>query len=168
MIYKIIGSVLIICGTTIYGLSKAFVLNKRYKSLLKISSGLTVMENEMNYTCDCIDIILGRVASVIGMGEIFYDASVMNHDIPIKQRWKEAVNKSCPSLKLTENDCEIISFLGGELGMTDRDGQVKNINHVKSLINIQAAEAKSEYDNQSKMLRGLGITAGIFLVIILL
>ena len=46
--------------------------------------------------------------------------------------------------------------------------QVKNINHVKSLINIQAAEATSEYDNQSKMLRGLGITAGIFLVIILL
>ena len=166
MICKIIGSALIICGTTVFGLSRALLLYKRYKSLLKISSGLTVMENEINYTCDCIDTILCRISSIIEMNEIFYNTSAMSRDIPLKQRWKTAVEQDAASLRLTKHDCEIISLLGGELGMTDRSGQLKNIDHIKSLIDIQTSEAKQEYDNQAKMIRGLGITAGIFLVII--
>ncbi len=167
MIYKIIGSVLIISGTTVYGLSRALLLYKRYKNLLKISSGLTIMENEINFTCDCMDNILSRISSIIEMNEIFYTASVMSHDITLNQRWKAAVQKDSGSLKLTKHDCEIISLLGAELGMTDRSGQIKNINHIKALIDIQTTEAKEEYDKQSKMIRGLGITAGIFIVIML-
>ena len=52
---KVIGSVLIIFATTLYGVRRASKLSKRHKTLEKTGLCLQVMENEISYTNCCID-----------------------------------------------------------------------------------------------------------------
>ena len=92
----------------------------------------------------------------------------MSNEIPLKRRWERAVLEDYKKLYLKKEDVETILLLAGELGMTDREGQIKNIKHVKKLVDVLQKEAKDEYFKQSKLLKGLGVSVGLFLVILLM
>ena len=168
MIFKIAGSVMIVYGTGLYGFLKAMRPHKRYKGLLKIDTALGVMENEINFSNALIDDVLINAAKASGTSEIFTTCAEASGDLPVSTRWREAVLKDKDRLCLTNEDCQTIIMLSGELGMTDRVGQIKNIRHVREIIKGHINEAYEEYMKESKMLKGLGIGIGLFLVILLL
>ena len=73
-----------------------------------------------------------------------------------------------PLLNLKKEDSEILIMLGHELGMTDREGQLKIIDNLLSSLNTLQTNAKEEYDKKSKLQKGLGISLGLFAIIILI
>ncbi len=168
MIFKITGSVLIVSGTGIFGLLKSVKLHKRYKNLVKLEACFVAMANEISFSNDCIDVILLRVSQICEFNKIFSSVAGLSHDKPLSQRWKESIKNDAQELYLSKSDCEILCMLAGELGMTDREGQLKNIEHIRNLLKQAVNEAYEEYARESKMLKGLGIMAGMFLVILLI
>lgn len=168
MFFKLTGSVLILLGTSIWGFSYSNIYYKRHKNLMRFIVCLTAMENEISFTKQPIEAVLKRVSDITEFKEIFLTASNLSCEMPIKKRWELAVLKDSKRLYFKKCDTEIISMLGGELGMTDRDGQIKNIRHIKKLTENLESEAKEEYQKQSKLLKGLGVSVGLFLVILLL
>ena len=168
MLIKIVGGFLIVLGTSILGFSASGVNYKRHKNLVKFITGLTAMENEISYTKKPIDEVLIKVSEVIDFKEIFLTTAKMSDEVSLKNRWKRAVLKDSKKLGFTKEDVETILLLGGELGMTDREGQIKNIKHVKKLVDVLQKDAKDEYFKQSKLLKGLGVSVGLFLVILLM
>lgn len=168
MLVKIVGGILIVLGTSILGFSASMMNYKRHKNLIKIIVGLTAMENEISYTKKPIDEVLKRVSEIIDFKEIFLTTAKMSNEIPLKRRWESAVLEDYKKLYLKKEDVETILLLAGELGMTDREGQIKNIKHVKKLTEVLQKEAKDEYFKQSKLLKGLGVSVGLFLVILLM
>lgn len=168
MITKILGTVLIVSGTSLFGTNRARALHTRYKNLIKINSGLVILENEIRYSKDFIDIILSRIASMTNMCEIFKTCANLPQEIPISKRWVSAVEQDSKSLHLLKSDTEILSILASELGMCDRDGQIANIRHVMTLLKKASDEAYCEYQKLSKLYCGLGILSGVFTSLILL
>lgn len=168
MLFKITGGVLIILGTSILGFLASGVNYRRHKNLVRFLLGLNAMENEIRYTKNPIDDVLKRVSDITGFEEIFMTATELCDGISIKKRWERAVLKDSKKLCFKKEDIEIILLLGGELGMTDREGQIKNIEHIKKLVRALEKEAKEEYIGQSKLLKGLGVSIGLFLVILLM
>ena len=59
-------------------------------------------------------------------------------------------------------------MFGHELGMTDREGQLKIIDNLLSNLRTSITDAKEEYDKKSKLQKGLGISLGLFAIIILI
>ena len=168
MLVKIVGGILIVLGTSMLGFSASGRNYKRHKNLLKFITGLTAMENEINYTKKPIDEVLKRVSEIIDFREIFLTTAKISDEISLKKRWERAVLEDYKKLYFKKEDVETILLLGGELGMTDREGQIKNIKHIKKLVDVLQKEAKDEYFRQSKLLKGLGVSVGLFLVILLM
>ena len=168
MITKILGTVLIVFGTSLFGINHAKALLTRYKNLIKINSGLVILENEIRYSKDFIDRIFLRVASMTNMTKIFKTCADLPQEIPISKRWIAAVEQDSKALHLLKSDSEILSILSSELGMCDREGQISNIRHVMTLLKKASDEAYCEYQKLSKLYSGLGILSGIFASLILL
>lgn len=168
MIYKLIGGFMIILGTSLFGFLKAKIPHERYINLLKISSGFTMMENEINYTSDCIDEIFKRISDAIEMDEIFMTFVREENEISSGTKWINAINKDAKILGLTKSDADILKMFASELGMTDRCGQIKNIKHIKALLENCINEAYQEVMRQSKMIKGVGVSVGVFIVILLM
>ena len=165
---KYIGAMLIFASTYYWGFRSSLIPYKRYKNLMKINSGFLAMKNEIRYSGDYIDEVLLKTGKVIDFKKIFLTAAQMDKMLPIRKRWEEAVILDSPSLYFNNDDIEILNMFSQELGMTDREGQIKNIEHTVELIKHNINSAKEEYDNMSKLKKGLGISAGLFAIILLL
>lgn len=168
MVIKMTGAVMIIAGGGLFGAVRAGRLKKRHKALILVDTALSSMANEINYSDDCIDDVMRNAAKISGIKEIFDSCATLSNKMPISKRWNEAVKMDSKKLNLNKSDCEIISMLGGELGMTDREGQFKNIEHIRLLLSRQIDDAHEQYLKEAKLFRSLGITAGIFLAILLM
>jgi len=168
VIIKMMGAVMIIAGGGLYGAVRAGRLKKRHRGLVLVDTALSSMANEINYSDDCIDDVMRNAAKISGIKEIFDSCATLSNKMPISKRWNEAVKMDSKKLNLNKSDCEIISMLGGELGMTDREGQFKNIEHIRLLLSKQIDDAHEQYLKEAKLFRSLGITAGIFLAILLM
>ncbi len=167
IVFKFLGSILILIATFSMGYLSSIKPYKRHKNLLKINSGLIAMENEIRFSSDYIDDILKRVARIIEFDKIFMTCASYDKQLPISKRWQLAVLNDYSSLNLSKSDCEILIMLGAELGMTDKEGQIKNIENSISMIKTLQDNAKEEYEKMSKLKKGLGIAIGLFAVIML-
>ena len=165
---KIFGAILIIVSTALYGFRYSLLPYKRYKNLIMMQTGLDILENEILFSSDYIDDIFLRISRLLKCEQIFKTAAEFSKDISIGKRWEKALKKDRDKLNFTSEDCEVLSLLGAELGITDKDGQIKNIKHIKSLVNKQVSDAQAEYKKSSKLFKSLGIALGAFMVILLL
>ena len=71
-------------------------------------------------------------------------------------------------LCLTDADCAALMTLSANLGRTDREGQIKNIRYVKSLIAAQQTAAETEYNRRAKLYSSGGLLIGAAVVIVLI
>ena len=166
--FKFVGALLIFSSTTILGFKSSLIPLKRYRNLYKISNCLNTMKNEIRYSSDFIDEILIKVSKINDFPFLFKSTAEIDKKIPISSRWKKAVTADAPLLKLNKEDCESLIIFGQELGMTDREGQLKIIENILSTLDTLQQNAKEDYDKKSKLQKGLGISLGLFAIIILM
>lgn len=164
---KLIGALIILISSVIWGFASSQIPYKRYKNLIKISSCLNTMKNEIRFSSDYIDNILIRVAKISEFDLLFKTAASFDKSMPISERWKKAVISDAPLLHLSKEDTEALTMFGLELGMTDREGQLKNIESSMSILKTLQQSAKDDYDKTSRLKKGLGVSLGIFTIILL-
>lgn len=68
---------------------------------------------------------------------------------------------------LKKADLENLGTLGAQLGYLDVEMQKKNLEFYLEQVNDAWAQAQREYREKEKLFRCLGISAGVFLVILL-
>lgn len=166
--FKYIGAILIFTSSALIGFKSSWIPLKRYKNLYKISNCFNTMKNEIRYSSDYIDEILKKVSKINDFSYIFKTTASFDKSIPVSKRWEKAVLTDSPLLNLKKEDSEILIMFGHELGMTDREGQIKIIDNLLSSLNTLQISAKEEYDKKSKLQKGLGVTLGLFTIIILI
>ena len=164
---KFIGAGIIFLSSVFWGFASSQVPYKRYKNLIKISSCLNTMKNEIRFSSDYIDDILIRVAKISEFDYLFKTATAFDKSIPISKRWKEALICDAPLLHLSKEDSEALKMFGLELGMTDREGQLNNIENTISILQSLELSAKDDYDKTSKLKKGLGVSFGLVTIILL-
>lgn len=168
MVIKLIGGALIFLSASLFGFRYSLDLHKRYENLSKLLSGLELLENEILFSKDYIDDIFLRISLMLGTKYIFNTCANKEKDEKMSVRWITAVEEDYKKMHLTNEDAQALKLLANELGGCDTKAQIKNIIHIKTLIERQRENSLEEYKKNSKLYRGLGVASGLFAVIILL
>lgn len=166
--FKLLGAVLIIASTSFYGYYLSLIPLKRHKNLVKILSGIEILENEIAFSKDVIDEIFFKIAALIDCDCIFKTAAERKDEECLSMRWRRAVYTDREKLCFKMSDCEIISMLGAELGITDVEGQIKNILHIKELLKKQIEESLEEKKKASRLYKSMGVALGVFTSVLLM
>lgn len=162
---KLTGAVMIVAAAVIWGIMQADRLKKRQQELCRLTSALSLLENEISYGKRDIKNILITVGEIQG-AEIFKAAGEYVEECGIKNGFLKAVENKGEFL--SGADKEVLCVLAENLGMTDSVSQIKELRHAKMLLENAAKAAGSEYEKSGKLYRSAGALAGLAAVILLL
>lgn len=163
---KFIGAFVIIISASYIGFAKSAVLRKRMNNLLEFKTALNLLANEINFAKNPIDKALANIAEVSALSELFIYISDRTDELGIKNAWKCGIEKFADKLYLHDDDKAVILILANELGMSDTESQIKNVDYVKTLVHKQYECAEHEYNTSAKMYRSLGILGGLFTAVL--
>ncbi len=165
---KIVGAVMIFCAGFFWGWLRAGELLKREKSLQNIKTGLNMLESEIVFSSNYLKDAFLNISRISVCKEFFSDVAFGIEEFGASKAWENALEKNKKKLALKERDTEILKILASQLGKSDTEQQVKNIRHVKELLEIAQKEAREDYQNSSRLYRSMGILGGLFVIILLL
>ena len=86
----------------------------------------------------------------------------------MKKLWERALHRFSDELFLTCDDIGVLLDFSKNLGSGDRSCEKNNIRHALSRLKIAEDEAREVAVRNEKMCRGLGLLAGVFVVIVLI
>lgn len=170
MLLKIFGCLLIFlgCGGIGFGMGRDY--NARINQLEQVKKMLFLLEGEIKYNNGGIYETMRKLTGISDNIMTGFFKSVVKDDTgTLKAAWQLNAEKSLASnSKLTKEDIAIIKDLGNTIGMTDKETQIKNIDHVMECINDNVNELKKGKTEKCRLYRTTGIAAGAFLTILFL
>lgn len=170
---KVIGSLLILLGTTLAGFICGESLKKRVQQLNEIERGVIQLQSEITYVYTPLPEAFIKIAekSKEPVNHIFENASqalIDNRVENVYEAFNEALYKNEDKLYLKSEDIEIILDLTKNLGESDIEGQNNIFNLTLSNLKKQIKIAEMLKNKNLKMYRYLGFTIGAMMVIILI
>ncbi|MGE5614175.1 MAG: stage III sporulation protein SpoIIIAB [Bacillota bacterium] len=173
MLFKIVGSVIVVLSCSFIGFALSQDLKKRPRQLRELQGLLQMFENHITYLSDIIVEAFERISRV-GQCEtcVFFSraAEILREDgsCGAPGAWERAVRECIRTTSLNKEDEEILSAFGRSLGNTDLEGQIKNIRLTLSQLKVQEEKAEENRDRNERMYKSLGLLGGAAIVILLL
>lgn len=169
---KMIGAVLIICGTTSWGLCSVIQMKNRVRALNALVWSFDMMKDEICTNLTPMPELLSRMASYTPKPacEFFKKAAAKTSDlgaVSFREIWASAVDET-PSLYLRGDEKEILYELGGRLGRYDFESCGRAIQAAKNRLEKKAEQAERDRRMNSRLHAFLGVAAGMFAVVVLL
>ena len=161
---------------TIFGISTSIgiMFSKKSKNrvleLKELKNAINIIENKMKFTYETLEEIFEFVSENTreNISKIFYEASKKIKGNSIKSVWENAIKKCQNNLSINKEDEKILINLGNNLGKTDIDGQISELELALSFIDSQILKAEEERKKNEKMYKSLGGIIGLAIVIILI
>lgn len=171
MVIKVIGSVLLVCATSLIGFSLAADCSRRPRILREFQALMQMFENEISYLSNLLADAFIRIykTSNTEAAVLFKDAAV-NLEVSgttADSAWEKAVEENYLKLALNKEDRSILLNFGKMLGKSDLEGQINNIKLISSQLKLQELKAEEMKAKNEKMYRSLGVLSGLAIVIIL-
>ncbi len=171
IIFKAVGSILIIIASYLIGALKSREYKRRVEYLQAMQICVHQFENEMRYTKTPVKAIFEKLAEETDgvIEKIFVDAvDSFNESVgkTASSIWNSAVNTH--SDELFADDKDIILLFSSCLGANDMDGQIKNIMLYKSRLDTSISNARCVYEQNSKLFNSLGLYFGILISVLLI
>lgn len=170
---KIIGSIIVICTTTIMGFIYAGMYGERVKQLRQIQYALNMLEAEIVYTStpllEAFRNIGEKSSGVIKkMFLLMADYLELKNTDGVLNAFKEAEKGLHGELLLNKEELDVIYSFMNSLGSSDIEGQKKNFNI--TIKKLEAFETKAEEFRvkNEKLYKYLGVSAGMIIVIMLI
>lgn len=169
---KIAGAVLIIAGTTAWGLCSVMKMRGRVRSLNSVVWALKLMGEEI-----CVNLTpMPEVLALVGdaapkpAAELFTNARNKLEGLggaSFRELWRQAVDETS-ALLLEADEREVLVQLGSELGKYDFESQGRIIRSAVKRLELKAEKAERERAANSRLHAFLGIAAGMFAVVVLI
>ena len=165
---KLFGAIAIIFCAWLLGKSLSGSLKRREESLRGFHSALKLLESEISYSHNSMDVALKNIGKSVYMQGFFEEISKKVNEKGVRLAWRDAVLKYKEQLGLLEEDLRILLVLSSELGVTDKENQIKNIRYVMSMLKDAENEAHEKFTSLSRLYRSLSMGAGAMAVILLI
>ncbi len=156
------------------GYIKAYDYTCRVNNLKSFIFVLKYLEDEIIYRKstlpDAITTISQHKASNAAKFFLEQVAYNMNKDtefLDLYEVWKDSVTSLKSKTYMEDKDIEVILELGKSLGNSDTIGQQLLFTRIGKMLNDFLQEAQEMSATKGKMYKGLGIAAGLILVILL-
>lgn len=171
MALKIIGTVLIMSASVIWG---AFMASKKYfrlKDLREMKRAYTVLRSEIDYGASALEDAAKNVAAKVDrpVRELFENfATEIGTKSEVWQIWGNAVENIKAGSGFLPEDLEMFKSFGKTLGYLDKDMQLNNIDMQIDYINMKTAELEGSWEKERKMYLSLGTLGGALAAVLLL
>ena len=161
---KILGAVMTGFACGYLGFKISFAMKIRAESLNNIITSLEMLESEINFSMNKLKQAFMRVDKC----GLFKFAAENMDEKGVKTAWTNAVNECSTKLSLKDADKDILMTLGKNIGRTDTDDQIKNIQYIPR----RSAEPENPPPRDSRrvgnMYRPGGVLVGLLIVIMLI
>ena len=168
MFKKLLGSVAIVGGSVFIGKNLSDRLKKRKDSLNAFHTALVMLEGEIAFSANSIDYALKNISNTTEISECLNYMADELKNIGIRKAWNNGIIKFKDKLCLTDNDVKILQTLSSELGITDRENQIKNIKYVLSILEVAENDANEKFNSHSGLYRNISVSVGLAFSILLM
>lgn len=150
------------------------IISKKYKDRVKelkeIKTILNTIETKIKFTQQPLTVIFQELGEETNnkTNMIFKEIYQSIQYESLEKAWNKAILNNREKLNLIDEDIKIIKGMGKNLGKTDVEGQIKEIETAKEFIITQIEKAEEEKIKNEKMYKTLGGIVGIGIVIILI
>lgn len=168
---KAVGAALLLAGSAGLGLAAIRRLERRVTALRSLTEALELMERELDFRLPPMkELILETAGRAAEPAAGFFRACGEGMDElegnPLSGLWRQTALEKLPALK--KQDLETLFSVGAVLGRYDGEGQRRTIAAARERLSDFLVEASEERRRQGKVYGALSVTAGAFLVILLL
>ena len=168
---KLMGAVLVTAGCGAVGLGAARHLDGRVMDLRELSAGLETLQRELCWRLAPLPEALKEAAGEAhGRAALFFDRCAQNASTldghSFQQIWQKELERC--QLRLDGEDRSVLEQLGPVLGRYDADSQRQAIEAAAAGLSRRQAQAEEERGRLGRVYAVLGITAGMFLAILLI
>lgn len=168
---RMVGAVLLTGGAAALGFGAVRRLEQRVQELSQLWAGLSLIRRELGWRLTPLPELLRRAAGETkgAVSDFFRLCSVGAGRLngrPFRQIWQQGLE--CVSLRLEETDLEALEQVGSVLGRYDSENQQKALDQALERLAEQRRQAAEQRSRLGKVYGMLGLTSGIFLVILLI
>lgn len=169
---KILGSALVVASGGICGLAVAGSYSRRPRELKSLSVALSMLESEIAYGINPLPEALERVAGrsdknvALLLNRVARELGAKSGDTA-REIWERALAAFYRNSSLTPGDLVILRGLGANLGMSDRQDQLKQLHLAREQLEHEIVLAEEEASKNVKLWSYLGFLGGLLAVIIL-
>lgn len=170
---KLAGAACIMAAAAAYGEFRARTLVQRVNQLQQFQRSLKLLAAEIAFARSVLPYAFKTVGGQCSspVREIYLAASealLAGEEVSAGVAWREAVLQSYPKSCFTAADREIIESIGVSLGVSEQEGQMKQIQLTSQHLEFALEEARDNSRRQVKLWRYLGYISGAALIILLL
>ena len=168
---KLTGCALIFISCCLMGFMKASSYKERSRELESILELVKLMELEISYKKEPLAKTFQKSASLKScwFSEVLQSSGeALSKQRPLHEAWQKSITAHCAGSPLQQQDIEILKDLALGLGRSDTAGQSKVLEPVMTRLQQQLRYAGEQEMKQGRMYRGLGIAAGVVIVILIL
>ena len=168
---RLIGAALIAGGSALLGLLAVNGLDQRVRDLAGLAAGLEQMTRELDYRLAPLPELLSAAAEAAGGSarEFFCrtaEAARRLEGRRFQNCWDDALAGA--GLCLEPQDTAVLAGLGGVLGRYDGDSQSAALREAAERLTRLADEAAERRKQSGRVYGALSLTAGAFLLILLI
>jgi stage III sporulation protein AB len=168
---KFFGAVLLMGGASVIGFSAAAGLRAHVNCLRVLAIALEQMERELKFRLTPLPALFHKLARSSGAPVDYFFALCEKgfnrlDDQPLNIIWREALEKS--KLPLEQDEEFTLTELGSVLGQYDTDGQRAALFEARERLAFFLKRAEDERCRLEKVYGALGLSAGAFLLLVLL
>ena len=168
---RFLGAAMLILGCGGLGLSAVNRLDGRVRDLRELSAGLEILQRELGFRLaplpEALEAAAGETKERAARFFVFCaQGSRQLAGIPFRTLWRKGLEQ-CPLL-LSREDRALLEQLGPVLGRYDGDSQRQAVENVLAGLNRQQVQAEDDRRRLGRVYGVLGVTAGLFLVLMLI
>lgn len=168
---RLMGAALVIAGCAAASFGAVCRLDGRVKDLEELTAGLAALQRELCWRLTPLPEAMKEAAEEThGRAAALFDwcarESGRLDGRTFQQVWQDGLER-CP-LVLNEEDRAALERLGSVLGRYDADGQRQAIDGAVGSLNHRKTQAAEDRNRLGRVYGVLGLTAGLFLVILLI
>jgi len=170
---KLIGSIIIFISCTLAGFIYGEGLRKRVIELRLLEDSMQQLQNQIAYSHTPLPLAFESIASKISepIKKLYFDiAHILNSDEveSVYEAFKKSMELNNKNLNFKAQDISLLLDFAKTLGQFDIEGQNNMFNLIFKNINKELTLAEEKMHKNLKMYRGLGVSAGAIIVILLL
>ena len=168
---RVLGAALLTAGCGGLGLSAVKRLDSRVRDLRELSAGLEILQRELGWRLSPLPeaLMAASVGTYGGAARFFAFCAQESKQLsgaPFRTLWSRGLEQ-CP-LRLNREDRALLEQLGSILGRYDGDSQRQAVENALAGLSRQQTQAEDDRRRLGRVYGVLGLTAGLFLVLMLI
>lgn len=169
---KILGVILLLAGTTGYGLYKGCVYSEGLENLYEIKKAFLYIQGEIRYMNTPMPEVLEHAAAQSrGRCRAFFkraaEGLLAGSGKELREVWEEAAARELGEGALEREALSALRGMGGQLGCLDRKAQERTIEYFLLTWDGLIERRQREKSEKLKLYYVCGIMGGLLMVIIL-